>query len=63
MLENLTAYFQRHRNKRVVLDRTKVAIERPRVLASRLVTTLSTYAVKVLIGYAPSGMVTVVGTG
>lgn len=66
VLENLTVYFKRYRNTRVVLDCTEIGIERPRDLASRLLTYShykKTYTVKVLIGCAPSGMITVVGAG
>lgn len=66
ILENLTIYFQQYKHTRVVLDCTEVALERPKDLTSRLLTYShykKTYTVKVLIGCAPSGMITLVGTG
>nr|XP_054926403.1 uncharacterized protein LOC126531830 [Dermacentor andersoni] len=64
VLENLTIYFKDYKETRIVLDCTEVALERPGDLTSRLLTYSQykrQYAIKVLIGVAPSGMITLVG--
>ncbi|XP_049267957.1 uncharacterized protein LOC119379490 isoform X1 [Rhipicephalus sanguineus] len=62
--ENLTIYFKNYKETRIVLDCTEVPLERPRDLTSRLLTYSQykrQYTIKVLIGVAPSGMITLVG--
>lgn len=65
VLDNLTVYFAPFKNTRVVLDCTEIALERPGDLQSRILTYShykKTYTAKVLVGCAPSGMITFVGT-
>ncbi|XP_064461554.1 uncharacterized protein LOC135371427 [Ornithodoros turicata] len=63
VLENLTVYFDKFKNTRIVLDCTEVALERPGDLVSRILTYShykKTYTAKVLIGCTPSGFISFV---
>lgn len=65
VLDNLNVYFSPFKNTRVVLDCTEITLERPGDLASRILTYShykKNYTAKVLVGCAPSGMITFVGT-
>ncbi|XP_042146290.1 uncharacterized protein LOC121835842 [Ixodes scapularis] len=61
--ENLTVYFRKFPHTKIILDCTEIAIQRPADLTSRIITYShykKTYTAKVLIGCAPSGMITFV---
>lgn len=58
--KNLTAYFQEHRDTRVILDCTQIEIQRPQDLTSRILSYSNykkMYTAKVLIGETPGGLI------